>query len=144
MAIYQKRVGDVFWDDGEIVYIDFSDIVNDVDSTSSWHVSWFYDPEIALRVWLLLLLEMIIEVTEFIRNDVGVGEEIKVLLSKLLLHFIDIWSQFVFSGYFKTLWKVVDFLKFIESFVEVRFAWATTPEYVPLMWLCVGKVVCFK
>ena len=122
VAVDEERVGNIPRNDREIVNIDLCNVINDVNAASSRHVSGLDDPQVALGILILKLLEMIVEVAEFIWDDVGVRKEVKVLLSKLLLHLVDIQCQFVLPRYLEALWKVVDFLVFVETFIEVGLA----------------------
>jgi hypothetical protein len=65
---------------------------------------------------------MLIEFTKFIWEDIGVWNEIVMLLAESLLHSYDIETEPIFSGNFMTLREMVDFLVFIKPLIEVTFA----------------------
>ncbi len=60
---------------------------------------------------------MRIEVLKFIWQDVGVRYEIELTSAKAFLHFDIVEAETIFSGDFMTLRKVIDSLKFVETFV---------------------------
>ena len=44
MTVDKKRIFDILWDDGNILEIYFWNVVDDIDSSTSWRICWFYDP----------------------------------------------------------------------------------------------------
>jgi len=71
---------------------------------------------------LLELLIMCVKVTKFIRQDICVWHEVKVLPAKPFLHPYYVIAKPVLPSDFIALWKVIDLLVFIEAFIEVRLA----------------------
>ena len=71
---------------------------------------------------LLQLLIMSIEITEFIWENVGIWDKVKVCLAKFLLHADHIIAKAVFSGDFIALREVIDFLVLIQAFIEIALA----------------------
>ena len=71
---------------------------------------------------LLQLLVMLIEFAEFIRQNVSVWHEIKVLLAIPFLHSDHIEAKSIFPCNLMTLREMVDFLVLIKAFIEVTLA----------------------
>jgi hypothetical protein len=65
-----------------------------------------------------------VKIVEFLRQDVAVRDEVELLAAEPLLHLHIVVAKSVFPGDFVGLWKVVDALKLIETFVKVTFAGA--------------------
>ena len=63
------------------------------------------------------LLIMIEKVRKLVREYISVWDKVKRSFTKLVLHFTDVDSEFVFAGQFKALWKVIYLLVLIESFI---------------------------
>jgi hypothetical protein len=93
---------------------------------------------------LLQLLVMRIEITEFIWENVGIWDKVKVCLAIFLLHADHIIAKAVFSGNFVALREVIDFLVLIQAFIEIALAARRAPQNVPLMRLCVSEPVAFE
>jgi hypothetical protein len=87
---------------------------------------------------------MFIEFAKLIRKDVGVWHKVEVLLSIPFLHPYHIKAQSVFSCDLVTLREMINLLIFIKTFVQVTFAAARTPEYIPLVAFSRSKTVIFK
>ena len=68
---------------------------------------------------LLELLVMLVKFSKLIRQDVGIGNEIKVLLAIAFLHPHNVEAKSIFPCDFMTLGEVIDFLVLIQAFVEV-------------------------
>lgn len=62
---------------------------------------------------LLQLLIVFVEFAKFIRQDVGVWHEVKVLLAVSFLHPDHVETQSILPRNLMTLWEVIDFLVFI-------------------------------
>ena len=69
------------------------------------------------RILLLFLLEVVVEVTELIRDDVRIRQEVKLLFTILLLHFVYIDSKFVLSCNLEALREMVYLLVLVEPLV---------------------------
>lgn len=67
-----------------------------------------------------------------------------MLLTIFLLHPDDVEAKSIFTRDFVTLRKVIDFLIFIETFVEITLAAGGAPENIPLVWLGSGETCCFE
>jgi hypothetical protein len=66
---------------------------------------------------LLQFLEMGIEITKLIWQNVSVWDKVKVLLSILFLHTNHVEAKSIFSSDFIALWEMIDFLVLIEPLV---------------------------
>ena len=69
------------------------------------------------RILLLFLLEVVVEVTELIRDDVRIRQEVKLLFTILLLHFVYIDGKFVLSCNLEALGEMVYLLVLVEPLV---------------------------
>ena len=63
--------------------------------------------------------------------------------SKFLLHFDIIETQSIFPCNLIRVWKMIDSLVFIQSFIKIRLTAATGPEEVPFVRFCIFEIVCF-
>jgi len=81
-------------------------------------------------------MEMRIEICELIRKNVSIWDYVEFFLPEFLLHLYYIVTQSIFSGKFIRLWKMVNSLVFIQSFVLVKLETLTRPQNVPVMCLC--------
>jgi len=62
---------------------------------------------------LLKFLVMRVEIAELIWQDVGVRDEVEVLLAEAFLHSHYVVAQSVLSGDLVTRWEMIDFLVFV-------------------------------
>ena len=85
-------------------------------------IRWLDNPNVLLRVVLLELLVMLVEFTKFIWQDVGVRNEVEMLLSEALLHPHDIEAKPVLSRDFVALRKMVNLLILVQALIEVTLA----------------------
>lgn len=122
MAINQERIGDVSRDDRGFINVHVVDVVYEEDTSSLGCVSWFNNPHVLLAVVLLQFLIMSIEVSKFVRQNVGIRNKVEILFSILLLHPDDIAAKSILPGNLMTLGKVVDFLILVQPLIQVRLA----------------------
>ena len=66
---------------------------------------------------LLQFLVVFIKFTELIRQDIGVWHEVKVLLTKSLLHSNNVEAEPIFSCDFVALREMVNFLILVETLI---------------------------
>jgi hypothetical protein len=104
-----------------------------MDSSSSRAVCWFDNPNILFGFMLFQLLVVRIEVSEFIRKDVSVWNKVIRSFSMLLLHLGDVVAAPILPSNFVATWEMVDFLEFVETFVEVALTRTRSPKNVPFM-----------
>jgi hypothetical protein len=83
-----------------------------------------------------------VELPELVRQDVGVGCKVEVVLAELLLHPNQITAQPVLPRDLLALRKVVDLLVLVQSLVNVRFARTSRPQQVPFVAFSVRKPIC--
>jgi len=62
---------------------------------------------------------MFIELSELIRQNVGIRYKIKMLFPIPFLHPNYVEAQSIFPGNFMALWKMVDLLIFIQTLIQV-------------------------
>jgi len=70
---------------------------------------------------------MVVKVTEFVRQDVGIGTEVQSRLAEALLQPNYIETESVLAGDLITLREMVKLLELIEAFVLVALAGTRTP-----------------
>lgn len=127
MTVDQQGVRDVLADDTGLIDVNIIDVVNEVDATALTSVCRLDDPHILLGLVLLELLVMIVEVTELVWQDIGVGGEIEGRLTVSLLHTDDVEAETVLAGDFVTLGEMVDLLVLVETLILVGFEAGGTP-----------------
>ena len=93
-----------------------------MDSSPSAQICWLHDPNVLLRLLLLNQVVVLLELFEFLRQDVGVRYNVKCLSPKLLLHLCHVEAKSIFSSYFVRLREVVNPLMFIHPFIQEGFA----------------------
>ena len=133
VTINQKRVRNILRNDASLVNVHIVDVVYDVDTAALTGVGWLDDPHVFLALVLLKLLVMVVKVTEFVRQDVGIGTEVQSRLAEALLQPNYIETESVLAGNLITLREMVKFLELIEAFVLVALAGTGTPQDVPLV-----------
>jgi hypothetical protein len=110
MAVNQKRISNVARNHRQFVHIDIVNIVYDMDSSALRCIGWLNNPDVLLAVMLLELLVVLVELSELIRQDVGVRHEVEMLLPKSVLHPHHIKAETIFASDLVTLREMVDFL----------------------------------
>jgi hypothetical protein len=93
---------------------------------------------------LLELLVMGVEVTELVRKDVCVRNEIIILLPVSFLHSDHVEAKSILPGDLVRLREMVNLLIFVQSFIKVAFARGGAPEDIPFMGLCVLEPIHFE
>ena len=61
-----------------------------------------------------------------------------------VLEFVDVYRQSIFPGDFVALRKVVYLLVLVQTLIQVVFAGAAAPEYIPIMTLGMNKAICLQ
>ncbi len=74
-----------------------------------------------LVLLLSQLVKMTIKICEFIGQIIGVRNDVECFFAKFLLHLDDIGAKSIFSSDLDTIWKVIDFLVIIETFIDILF-----------------------
>ena len=115
-----------------------------MDAATARRIGRLDNPDVPLRLRLLKLLVVRVKVMEFIRQNVRVWDEIKLIAPKTFLHFDIVETEAIFACNFVWLWKMVDPLVLVQSFVQITFATWAGPEYVPLVRICKVKWICFE
>ena len=67
---------------------------------------------------------MIVKVSEFVWDHVGVRQEVKFLLAELVLHLYDVDSKLIFAGDLLRRREVIDLLILVQAFVKVSLTGA--------------------
>lgn len=91
--------------------------------------------------WIGVLQPLIVtkQVSILIGQDVCLGKEVNSLSSELFLHLYIVEAHAIFPSDFIGLREMVQSLELIETFIEVSFATATSPQYIPFMRFGVGE-----
>lgn len=84
------------------------------------------------------------KVLKLLRYQIGVWQEVKMLLAKTLLHSSDVQGKFILSCDFNAAGKMIDFLVLIQTLIKVSFAVSAGPKHVPVVTLGVLEAVCFE
>jgi len=79
----------------------------------------FHNPDVLLAFVLLKLLVVIVEISEFVWQDVGIRREVEGALAESFLHSHDVEAEAIFSGDFVGLWEVIDLLVFVQTLILV-------------------------
>ena len=133
VAINEQWVRDVLANYWCLVNVYIVYVVYEIDSLALTAVSRLYDPDILLAFVLFQLLIMIVKVTELIGQNVCVRRKVKSMSTKLFLHSNDVEAHPVFAGNLVGLWKFVDLLILVQTFILVRFAAPTGPQKIPFV-----------
>ena len=119
VTVDQQRICDVFTNDRGLIHVHVIYVIDKVDSSSLAGISRLHDPHIFLTFVLLQFLVVVVEISELIRQDVGIRTEIESRFSEALLHAHYIEAQSVFSCNLITLREVIDFLVLIQTLILV-------------------------
>lgn len=76
---------------------------------------------------------MRVKVAKLIREHVGIGNKVEIVLSMTFLHFDHILTQLVLPRDLIARWKVIDFLILIKALIEIAFTGTVAPEDVPIV-----------
>jgi hypothetical protein len=85
-----------------------------------------------------------VKVSELVRENVGVRDEVEVSLPELLLHADHVVTQAVLPSDLIALREMVNLLVLVQALVEIALAARGTPEDVPLMRLRVRETVALE
>ena len=76
---------------------------------------------------------MVVEVAEFVGQDVCVRAEIESILAESFLKPDYVKAKSILAGDLVTLREVIDLLVLIKTLILIAFARATTPEKIPFV-----------
>jgi hypothetical protein len=144
MAIDQQWICYIPLNHRHVINTHIIQIVNNVNSSSSWQVSRFNNPHVLSRFSLFKFVEVLLEVSELLWQDVCVSHYVKRISSKLFLHFNQVVAQSVFPCDLVTGWEVIHFLILVQTLIDVGLATWRTPEEIPFMRICVWETISFK
>lgn len=122
MAINKQWVRDILRNNAGLIHIHIVDIIHDVNTTALTGIGWLDNPYILLALVLLQFLIVVIEITEFIWQDVGIWTKVKRILAESFLKAYNIEAQTILPGDLVALRKVIDLLILVESFILVTLA----------------------
>jgi hypothetical protein len=81
---------------------------------------------------------MLLEFSEFLRQDIGIWYNVKGSSSEFLLHLGHVKAQSILSSHLIRLGEVVNSLVLIHSFIKKGFTRGRRPQDIPLMTFSVG------
>ena len=84
------------------------------------------------------------EVVEFIWKNVCLGDEVKLLPAKTLLHLDIVIAQSILPRNFVTLWEVINSLELVQALIQIALTRTGRPEEVPLMRVSMAEGIVFK
>jgi hypothetical protein len=117
------------------------DAVCDINSFSLAGTVGLANPQILVRSFFLQFVEMHIKIVEFVRENIGIRNDIERSMAEFFLHVDDIFTQAVFPRDFVASREVVYFLVFIETLVNVGVGAAIHPKDVPVMGFCTPETI---
>ena len=85
-------------------------------------ICWFDDPYILFALMLFKLLVVVIEIAEFVRQNVSVWTEVKSILAEPLLKPDNIEAETVLARDLVALREVIDLLVLVEPLILVALA----------------------
>ena len=114
-----------------------------MNAAATGRVRRLNNPDVALGLRLLQFLVVCMEVVEFLRQDVRVGDKVKLLTAKTFLHLNIVVAESVLPRDLIAHGEVVDALILVEALIQVALARARRPEDIPLVTLSVREVIDF-
>ena len=84
------------------------------------------------------------EVVEFIWKNISLGDEVKLLSTKTLLHLDIVVAESILPRNLVTLWKVIDSLELVQALIQIALARAGRPEEVPLVRVSMAEGIVFQ
>ena len=141
MAVDQEGIRDIAANDGGFIDVELVKRLNDVNAAALRGVRWLDDPDVALRFGLSQFLIVGVEVMKLLREDVGIGDEIKLGTPETLLHLHIVVAETVLPRDLVALREVIDTLELIEALVQVALARTRRPQDIPFMRVSIIKAV---
>lgn len=86
---------------------------------------------------------MFLKFLKFFRQIICIRYNINSFFSKNFLHIFYVCAHPILSSKFITIWKMIDFLIFVQCIIKRRLIGCATPEYIPIVILCLLKIVLF-
>lgn len=113
-------------------------VVNDEDALPLRRIGWLDDPLVLKLMWQVFLfltarVKVTVEVSELVRQVVGVRDDVEGLFPESVLHLHDVRTQSVFTSQLKAVGEVVYLLILIHVIINVRLKTLTAPQYVPVV-----------
>jgi hypothetical protein len=132
-SINKKRVGNVLADDALLVDGHLRYVIDDVDALALRGILRLDDPLVVLDFLRLQLMKVRVEVSEFIRKYVGVGNDVEFILTELVLHLHHVIAQSVLSGELIGLREMINFLIVAQPLILVQLQGLAGPQDVPVV-----------
>jgi hypothetical protein len=144
MPINQQRIRDVLADNTCVVNVYIVNVINEVNAFTLTRIGRFKDPHVFLGLVLLQLLVVVIKISKLFGKNIGVWGQVECRLAIFFLHSDQIEAKSVFFGDFVTVGKLVNLLVLVQTFVLVRFTGTTRPKQVPLVAVCLSKLLVLE
>ena len=121
-------------DDAWLINWDLRNVIYNKNSFSLARILRFNDPliyvldlkiavlgswAVNLILFLSQLVEMAIKISKFIRQIVCIRDDIKFFFAIFFLQSDNVWAKAILSSQFIAIWKMVNFLVFIETFIDI-------------------------
>lgn len=119
-------------------------VISDKYAFALSSLGWFRNPNVFVGWFSLLLHKMVVKIWIFFRQDIGVRNDVKRSFAVNFLHSENVLRKFVLPCNFKRIWEMVDLLKLIQTFINIRFWRSIDPHHVPIMTFSIVKPSCFK
>ena len=97
-------------------------VINNIDTTALAGICRLYNPHIFLTLMLLQLLVVVVKITKFVRQDVGVRAEIESILAESFLKPDYVKTKSILTSNLVTLRKVIYLLVLIETLILIALA----------------------
>jgi hypothetical protein len=139
MYLLTTQLSSIGTSDKSSTYNNQQNLDYDINSSSSGGSCRFHNPKVFSSI-LFVFLKMLIEICELFRKNISFGDYVESTFGESVLHlkYID-WHP-ILSSEFIRHGKMINFLKLIQTFIEVSFAWLTGPKNVPIMRVWMNKI----
>ena len=158
MPIEQQWVVNIPANDTSLMFWHELQLVKDENTLALTWTLWLDYPHVALRCLLdiaiviaallsdlvLLILKVFFELFLLLRQDKSLWYEVEIRLRILFLHFDYINRKSIFSRELKAQWEMIDFLRLVQSLIEISLTLSMCPEHVPVMPVCIHEPIQLK
>jgi hypothetical protein len=118
-------------------------LVSQPDASSLRLVMWLHDIPLVLFI-LDQLFRLFNESTRLGRQNVGFGDEIKMIEPVASLHFRYIAVHQILACNFKRLWEMVDLLVSAKGLQSLRLRYTVVPYYTEIVVAALNKAILLQ
>ena len=144
VAIDQERIWNILLNDAAIKLPHFAEVVNDGYASTLGCAIGLDNPHRLAAFDSLELFKELSELLFLFWQNKSIWHDVVLLFAMLLLHSQNVDAELVFLRDFMALGKVIDLLVFVESLVQIWFAWHAQPQQVPVVRICVGESISLQ